>query len=78
MYHHLHISNQSIHIPRDRSLKITIDNTIYTMTPKSTDTTPTQHTIYLFFNPYEGHLSFNTLMMEGATIRVSHLRNALL
>ena len=56
IYHKLHISSVwSLLIPPNRSLCITILNTIYTLTPRGMDTTAMQHTIYYFVNPYQGY-----------------------
>ena len=54
IYHPLRVSTQSTIIPWDRSLNITLNNTIYTLTPRNTETTLTYHTIHLFLNSYQG------------------------
>ena len=54
IYHHLLISANSPLVPRDRSLSLTIDSNIYSLTP-TIDTTPTlcSHQLHLFLNPYK-------------------------
>ena len=51
LFHHLRITVLSF-IPRDRSLHITIDNTIYTMTPTCTTNVTKPHHLHLFLNPH--------------------------
>ena len=54
IYHHLLINANSPLVPRDRSLSLTIDRNIYSLTP-TVDTTPTlrPHQLHLFLNPYK-------------------------
>ena len=56
IYHYLRISTQLILISHDRSMIITIDNTIFTLTPRETNTTATQHTNHVFLNLCKGSL----------------------
>ena len=55
LYHQLLISARSPLIPRDRHLSISMDNTIYAMTPNATHDSSTRlHYIQLFLNPSTG------------------------
>ena len=61
IYHHVRISAQSTPISKDRSLYITVNNSIYTLTPSRTDTTlVTTHTLQLFLIPHKklSHLEY--------------------
>ena len=48
--YHLCITVVSLNIPRDRSLDITIENTIYTLTTRGTDDVATSHSLRCFLN----------------------------
>ena len=52
LFNHLRITTSSPLIPRDRSLHLTIYNTIYALTPPCATTMDTPHRIQLFINPY--------------------------
>ena len=41
-------------IPQDMSLRININNIIYTLTPKGTENVATPHCFHLFVNPHNG------------------------
>ena len=52
IYHHMHISARAPLILRDRFLNLTMNNTVYTMTPTDTHNVSTRlHCIHLFLDP---------------------------
>ena len=60
IFHHLQFTAMSTLIPSDRTLKITLDNTIYTLTPPRTGSLDTPHHLHLYLNrhnrlPYVQH-----------------------
>ena len=63
IYHNLRIDAQSPLIPKDKLLIVTINIIVYRLTPRTTDTTPRRHAIYLFLNPYKRPPTFSTVMM---------------
>ena len=52
LFHHLRITAISIITPNDRTLKITLDNTINTLTPPRTESVATPHHLHLYLNPH--------------------------
>ena len=54
IYHHLRINAQSPPIPNDKTLHLTLNNTIYTMIGRGSDTTSIIHRLHLFLDPYNG------------------------
>ena len=52
IFHHLCIATMSTLPPGDRTLKITLDNTIHTLTPPRTGSVATPHHLHLYLNPH--------------------------
>ena len=50
--HHIHITALSALVPSDRTLKLSLDNTIHTLTPPRTGNVATPHHLHLFLNPH--------------------------
>ena len=55
IFHHLCITAASPLIPCDRTVKVTINQTTYPLTPTRATTTTTPHHIHLFLNPHNRH-----------------------
>ena len=53
LFHHLRITAISALTPRDRTLKITLANTIHIMTPPRTGSVATPHHLHLFLDPHD-------------------------
>ena len=52
IFHHIHITALSALVPSDRTLKLSLDNTIHTLTPPRTGNVATPHHLHLFLNPH--------------------------
>ena len=52
LFHHLQITAISTLIPGDRTLKLSLDTTVHTLTPPRTDNVATQHHLHLYLNPH--------------------------
>ena len=53
IFHHLRIIAMSTLLPSDRTLKITLDNTIHTLTPPHTRSVAIPHHLHLYLNPHD-------------------------
>ena len=65
IFHHLCIATMSTLPPGDRTLKITLDNTIHTLTPPRTGSVATPHHLHLYLNPHD-RLSYLQHTCTGA------------
>ena len=52
IFHHLHITALSALVPSDRTLQLSIDTTVHTLTPPRTEHVATQHHLHLYLNPH--------------------------
>ena len=52
LFHQFRITVMSALIPSDRTLKITLDNTIHTLTPHHITSVDIQHYLHLYLNPH--------------------------
>ena len=57
IFHHLHITAMSILLPSDRTLNITLNNTIHILKPPRTGSVATSHHLHLYLNP-RNHLPY--------------------
>ena len=53
IYHHLRVTAMSTLIPCDRTLKITLDNTIHILTPPRTGSVAIPHHLHLYLDPHD-------------------------
>ena len=53
IFHHLRITAMSALIPSDRTLTVTLNNTIHTLTPPRTVPVATPHHLHLYLNPHD-------------------------
>ena len=52
IFHHIHITALSALVPSDRTLKLSLDNTVHTLTPLRTGNVATPHHLHLYLNPH--------------------------
>ena len=53
IFHHLHITALSALVPSDRTLKLSLDTTVHTLTPPRTEHVATPHHLHLHLNPHD-------------------------
>ena len=53
IFHHLHFTTISTLLPSDKTLKITLNNTIHILTPHRTGSVATPHHLHLYLSPHD-------------------------